>query len=229
MAAGITVYNNDNILQIDDSFGTLSISGKATVPPGTELDIPVDSSIAIKTDNGHWCSVQDGYSYISNNLQHVKLIGDANITYYTFSVIKGNIPPGSNFEVYDSNGVRIFSDTQQIMKVLTQYTGLYQGVRSTSREHAPAGWGRFRDGTVIQVTPAYPNKAIIVNTLCAGAQWKYINGFRTNQQMVFYFQTDNTLSAQLKTIFTAGPENTNDWDTVNDYSFTLLDTTLITI
>ena len=225
MSAGITVYNNNNILQISESFSTMELVAKVTVSTGTSIQIPLYDTIAFKVPNGYWCSILTGQYYSQDNTQYIKFIGNSNITYYQFRYSSGTIPAGNYFEIYDTNGNRIFSDGQQSLKVLSGYLGTYTGSAHTS-ETDGTGWGRSMDGTIVTSCPSRVNQAILLNTPCTCMGWNYSGGqteMRFHQQLGFSFNSDNSISALLKTTQNENNYGEEYWQIINDYSFLTVD------
>lgn len=206
MAAGITVYNDTNTVQISENLGTFQFLGKGTVNPGTP-QYPIGSSsypggfgvtltfaigeiIAIKTTTGHWCSAWVT-NYIDNSVQNIRFIGSDTITYYRFGYGTGIIPSGHSFEVYDGSGVLIFSDTEKSLKVLQGLSGYYSGL-----------WGRGNNDQLINTINYDSNKspAIVLGDSCRAYGYNGSVGYIFLQELAFNFNSSGVITTLNKIV-----------------------------
>ncbi|TWH49585.1 hypothetical protein [Sporomusa sp. KB1] len=149
MGAGLQIYNNNNILQIDSAFKNIQFIDKHQITVSSQyvydgslgntldirstsltLDAYLNSFFACRVENGlsvTWSEIypKDGSS------PGINFIGDngAIVTIYRFSY--ASIPAGQCFEVMNSSGERVFSDTAKFLKVLDSRTGYAGGKLST--------------------------------------------------------------------------------------------------
>jgi len=129
---GIAVYNNNNYLQISGDNRNYSFLGKQTInfkkASGWAMknnsmittSFNPDELIAFNCTN----NVGIGSMYLPHMVNGFKIYRfstdiqkDTQVNFYRFG-IKENSTPGKHFEVYNSLGERVFSDTDRYLKII---------------------------------------------------------------------------------------------------------------
>lgn len=117
MSHAIEVINDNGIIQITNSFKNLQLVGKGTVNSWESLTFNKDDVVAIRIDSG-WVGLYHNPRIINNDVIMTFVSNINPITYYKFSYADVINPISNYFEVRDSFGKIIFSDTLQPMKVI---------------------------------------------------------------------------------------------------------------
>ena len=119
MPAGLTVYNNNNIVQINESYKNLQCYETGTTTNGATITISNSEILALRAEHGQWCATQLMPVLSGDNVAY-KIVGFGTIYYYKFGYRSNN--GGTHFEVRNSLGEVVCSD-KPYMRVVAAKNG----------------------------------------------------------------------------------------------------------
>jgi len=208
MTSGLVVYNDTNNLQITDSFKNLQFLYKGTTAPDTKVYFNINDIIAFNCADGNWVGMWINYKDTSfpyprtdtglprsdGGTQKCCLFrGSSTITYYVFGF--DVVSSGHYFEVKNSVGEVVFSDSEKFMKVIASCAGQDGGnTASPATCH-----NRIFNTTAI---PLNTTPAVIPGLRCWNTGWGSAGGDKTGHDHHMYeFQNGavNSLYKNMRT------------------------------
>ncbi len=114
MAAGLTVYNNDNIIQIDGAFKNLQLSRKIALSGAGETSGTFADGEVIAAVGGTTSQNIDAYCANSKNGWKCKVkTFTSGMCVYVFTTKATASTHGVGLEVYDENGVIVYNSNER--------------------------------------------------------------------------------------------------------------------
>ena len=183
------VYNDQNYLQISSNYKNLVFLGKGSVNftkshndsmmDGSWFSLQFNSNelIAFHSSNPNAPITSRGLDHTDGTIHYYNLtvFGPAGInttiTYYRFGIKAGDVASGSHFEIYNADGVRIFSDNEKYLNIIETKTGIIDVLYPW---YASISDGKPLDGTQYGTTYALGKKLAVIYsfpTICAYNAW----------------------------------------------------------
>lgn len=210
MTAGLTVYNDSNIVQIDESYKNLQCYESGTTTNGSTITISNSEILALRATNGQWCATQLMPVLSGDNCIYT-VVGSGTIYYYKFGY-RSNYG-GTHFEVRNTSGEVVCSD-KPYMRVISHNAG------SAGASNSNKLW----IGSVISTVSFPTNKTAAIITSIP-ATIIYLYGDMPDDIL---WQTYNFSSGNISSVYRsyiAGTGYIQNGIYFNDYAYLVIDVT----